>query len=114
MCRVTNQRLDCEFQLKLLRAACVCAGKIWGRISLECIVKMNDYVYPLLDTTATTTTTSADFPFLPPAVARFTYTDTDILTSSQRVSVRVIRCRRVAAAAKMPNLSTAYLLRAKF
>lgn len=79
---------------------------------------MNDYVYPLLDTT-TTTTTSADFPFLPPAVARFTYTD--ILTSSQRVSVRVIRCRRVAAAAaatvapaKMPNLSTAYLLRAKF
>lgn len=88
----------------------MCAGKIWGRISLECIVKMNDYVYPLLDTTATTT--SADFPFLPPAVARFTYTD--ILTSSQRVSVRVIRCRRVAAAAKMPNLSTAYLLRAKF
>lgn len=81
---------------------------------------MNDYVYPLLDTTTTTTTTtSADFPFLPPAVARFTYTD--ILTSSQRVSVRVIRCRRVAAAAaanvavaKMPNLSTAYLLRAKF
>lgn len=95
---------------------CVC-GERSGAESLECIVKMNDYVYPLLDTT-TTTTTSADFPFLPPAVARFTYTD--ILTSSQRVSVRVIRCRRVAAAlvaaaaAKMPNLSTAYLLRAKF
>lgn len=97
-------------------------GERSGAESLECIVKMNDYVYPLLDTstTTTTTTTSADFPFLPPAVARFTYTD--ILTSSQRVSVRVIRCRRVAAdlvaatvaAAKMPNLSTAYLLRAKF
>lgn len=96
-------------------------GDRFGAESLECIVKMNDYVYPLLDTTTTTTTTtSADFPFLPPAVARFTYTD--ILTSSQRVSVRVIRCRRVAAAlvaatvaaAKMPNLSTAYLLRAKF